>query len=349
MMSDTFTDYNPNMPEVQVIPDPDKAAARGVTITNIATTISAMVGSLQVGKFTDAEGRRNDVRVKLEDQFNQNVQDLNRIWLRNNRGEMIPLSDVMMTKKTSSLLTIGRWNRERAVTVSANLDQNKSQSDAMAFINQTAKELLPAGYHIVYSGSSQTSNESFNSLLVALVLGIFVAYMVLATQYNSFVHPFTVLLALPFSFIGAFFALAITNISLNIYSMIGILLLMGIVKKNSILIVDFTNHQREEGRSVTDALLHACPLRLRPILMTSIATVAAVIPAALALGPGAETTRPMAVVVIGGVTTSTILTLLVVPCAYSLMSKLERPKHQEELHQALAELGELKEKPHIPA
>jgi hydrophobe/amphiphile efflux-1 (HAE1) family protein len=345
LMTDAFTDYNPNMPEVQVIPDPDKAAARGVTITNIANTISAMVGSLQVGKYTDADGRRNDVRVKLEDQFNKNIQDLNRIWVRNNRGEMIPLADVMTTKKTASLLTIGRYNRERTVTLFANLAQNKSQSDAIDFVNKTAKEILPAGYHIVYSGSSQTSNESFDSLMLALILGIFVAYMVLATQYNSFVHPFTVLLALPFSFIGAFFALAIMNISLNIYSMIGILLLMGIVKKNSILIVDFTNHQREAGLNVTDALLHACPLRLRPILMTSIATVAAVVPAALALGPGAETTRPMAVVVIGGVITSTVLTLIVVPCAYSLMSRLESPRHEQELHKALEELGELKPKP----
>jgi hydrophobe/amphiphile efflux-1 (HAE1) family protein len=345
LMTDAFTDYNPNMPEVEVIPDADKAAARGVTIANIASTISAMVGSLQVGKYTDAEGRRNDVRVKLEDRFNQNVQDLNKIWVRNNRGEMIPLADVMTTKKTSSLLTIGRYNRERTVTLFANLEQGKSQSDAMKFIDNAAKEILPAGYHIVYSGSSQTSNESFESLMLALVLGIFVAYMVLATQYNSFVHPFTVLLALPFSFIGAFAALAMTDTSLNIYSMIGILLLMGIVKKNSILLVDFTNHQREAGLGVSDALLQACPLRLRPILMTSIATIAAVIPAAFAFGPGAETARPMAVVVIGGVLTSTVLTLLVVPCAYSLMSKLEGKRHEAELHQALSELGELKPPP----
>jgi len=348
LMTDIFTDYNPNMPEVQVIPDPDKASQRGVTIANIATTISAMVGSLKVNKYTDAAGRRNDVLVKLEDRFNRSIQDLNRIWLRNNRGEMVPLSQVMTTKKSASLLTIGRYGRERTVTLYANLAPNKSQADALDFVNKTAKEILPKGYHIVYSGSSQSSNEAFGSLMLALILGIFVAYMVLATQYNSFVHPFTVLMALPFSFIGAFFALAAMNISLNIYSMIGILLLMGIVKKNSILLVDFTNHQREEGKNVTDALLHACPLRLRPILMTSIATISAVIPAALALGPGSETTRPMAVVVIGGVVTSTVLTLIVVPCVYSLMSHLERPKHEQELHQALTELGELKEKPPIP-
>ncbi len=339
LMTDAYTDYNPNMPEVQVIPDQDKAAARGVTVENIASTIGAMVGSLQVGKYTDIAGRRNDVRVKLEDEFNQNIKDVSRIWIRNNRGEMIPMSEVMKTKNSASLLTIGRYNRERSVSLFANMAPNQSQGDATAFIDKTAKEILPEGYHLVYSGSTQTSNESFQSLILALVLGIFVAYMVLATQYNSFVHPIVVLLALPFSFIGAFGAMALTNTSLNIYSMIGILLLMGIVKKNSILLVDFTNHRREAGLGVREALLEACPLRLRPILMTSIATIAAVVPAALALGPGAETTRPMAVVVIGGVATSTFLTLLVVPCAYSLFSKLEGKKHQAEVDVAVHELA----------
>lgn len=339
LMTDAFTDYNPNMPEVKVIPNPDKASERGVTITNIASTIGAMVGSLQVGKYTDLAGRRNDVRIKLEDEYNKSVNDVSRIYVRNSVGEMILLSDVMKSEMGSSLLTIGRYNRERSVTLFANLAANKSQTTAIDFINQTAKEILPEGYHIVYSGSSQTSNESFDSLLTALVLGIFVAYMVLATQYNSFIHPVVVLLALPFSFIGAFGALAITNTSLNIYSLIGILLLMGIVKKNSILLVDFTNHRREAGLGVREALLEACPLRLRPILMTSIATIAAVIPAALALGPGAETTRPMAIVVIGGVTTSTFLTLLVVPCAYSLFARLEGKKHQAEIDDALNELA----------
>ena len=338
LLTDSFTDYNPNMPEVKVIPDQDRAAERGVTITNIASTIGAMVGSLQVGKYTDVSGRRNDVRVKLEDQFNHSIRDVSRIFVRNNRGEMIPLIDIMKSEVSSSLLTIGRYNRERSVSLFANLAPNQSQKDALNLIDQMAKEILPSGYHLVYSGSTQTSNETSESLILALILGIFVAYMVLATQYNSFIHPLVVLIALPFSFIGAFAALAISNTSLNIYSMIGILLLMGIVKKNSILIVDFTNQRRKLGLKVSEALLEACPLRLRPILMTSIATVAAVIPAAFAIGAGSETTRPMAIVVIGGVLTSTFLTLLVVPCAYSLFSKLEGKKHQQEVDDAFNQL-----------
>jgi HAE1 family hydrophobic/amphiphilic exporter-1 len=149
--------------------------------------------------------------------------------------------------------------------------------------------------------------------------------MVLASQFNSFIHPVTVLMALPFSFSGAFVGLAICHQSINMYSMIGFILLMGIVKKNSILLVDFTNQVRAEGLGVHQALLKACPVRLRPILMTSVATVAGALPEALSLGPGSETTIPMAISIIGGVIASTILTLFVIPCVYSLLVRFERP------------------------
>ncbi len=340
LTSDVDTDYNPNMPEARIIPDRAKAYSRGVTIGNIANTIGAMAGSLKVGRYTDASGHRDDVRLKLEDSYNQSPNDIKRIYVRNNRGEMIPLSDVVDVENKSSLLTISRYNRERAVTIFGNLAAGKSQKEVQSFIEKLGKEMLPVGYHIELSGNSQAFQESFQSLLVALILGIFVAYMVLGAQFNSFIHPFTVLLALPFSVTGAFLALRLTGMSLNIYSLIGILLLMGIVKKNSILLVDFTNIRRRAGLGVREALLEACPLRLRPILMTSVATVAAAIPAALAFGPGAETTRPMAVVVIGGVTTSTLLTLLVVPCAYHLLSRFESTKHEEGLTEALKELAQ---------
>lgn len=339
LMTDVDTDYNPNMPEIKIIPDRERAAIHGVTIDNIANTISALVGSLRIGKYTDDTGHRDDIRVKLLDQYNRTPEDITRIWLRNIQGEMIPLSKLVRLDQKPSLLTIGRYNRERAINVFANVAPGKSQTEALEFVEKESKSILPAGYHIVASGSSQTFRESFESLVIALVLGIFVAYMVLGAQFNSFLHPFTVLLALPFSVTGAFIALRLTGISLNLYSMIGLLLLMGIVKKNSILLVDFTNHRRQAGLKVREALLEACPLRLRPILMTSVATVAAAIPAACAFGAGSETTRPMAVVVIGGVTFSTLLTLIVVPCAYSLFSPLEGKKRHEELEAALKELA----------
>jgi HAE1 family hydrophobic/amphiphilic exporter-1 len=163
--------------------------------------------------------------------------------------------------------------------------------------------------------------------------------MVLASQFNSFIDPLSVLMALPFSISGALMALFITHHSINIYSVIGLILLMGIVKKNSILLVDFTNQVRERGESsVQKALLTACPIRLRPILMTSVATIAGAIPAALAFGPGAESRNPMAIAVIGGVIFSTLLTLYVVPCFYSVMSRYEgKKKHEKLLADALQE------------
>jgi hydrophobe/amphiphile efflux-1 (HAE1) family protein len=341
LVTDLDTDYKIGMPEMGVYPDPIKANSRGVTVTNIANTISASVGSLRVGKYTDDSGHRDDIRVKLLDRYNRQAEDINRIRVRNIHGEMVSLANVMNIKEKPSLLTITRYNRERAITIYANIATGKSQSDILNFIEKVSAKILPAGYQTVFSGSSQTFRESFESLGFALILGIIVAYMILGSQFKSFLHPIIILLALPFSVTGAFLAMRITGISMNIYSMIGLLLLMGIVKKNSILLVDFTNSRRAGGMKIREALMDACPVRLRPILMTSIATVAAAIPPAMALGTGSETIRPMAIVVIGGVIMSTLLTLFVVPCAYSLLSRFESKRHQKELREALKSLGEV--------
>jgi HAE1 family hydrophobic/amphiphilic exporter-1 len=194
---------------------------------------------------------------------------------------------------------------------------------------------------IEQSGSSKQFKESFQGLIFALVLGFLVAYMILASQFNSFIDPVTILLALPFSFSGAFVALLITGQTINIYSMIGILLLMGIVKKNSILLIEFTNIVRERNSSTADdALKEACPIRLRPILMTSLATMSAAIPSALATGAGSETVKPMAVTLIGGVLVSTLLTLYVVPVAYSLFDRFrKRDKAHERVKKAFLNVG----------
>ena len=295
---DVDTDYRTGMPEVRVLPDRAAAYAHGVSITSIGTVINAMVGGTRSGLFTDA-GRRYDVRVRAEPRYRLNAEDIKKFFVRNNRGEMVRLSEVVRVEQKPSLLSITRKDRERAIGIFANVAAGKSQAAVIDRIAKIAKEALPEGYRIVFSGSSKTFKESFQSLIFALWLGILVAYMVLGSQFNSFLHPFTVLLALPFSVSGAFMALWLTDTSINLYSMIGLILLMGIVKKNSILLVDFTNQRRLEGLGVREALLSACPVRLRPILMTSIATIAAAVPPALALGPGAEVRIPMAISVIG--------------------------------------------------
>ncbi len=193
----------------------------------------------------------------------------------------------------------------------------------MAIAQKLAQAALPPGYTYETWGNSQSFQQSIQSLIFALLLGILVSYMVLASQFNSFVHPIAVLMALPFSVSGALVALWLFRQSINIYSMIGLILLMGIVKKNSIMLVDFTNQVRSKGLDVKAALLHACPVRFRPIIMTSMAVVAGALPEAFSLGPGSETVVPMAVTIIGGVIASTALTLFVVPCVYSLLSHWE--------------------------
>ncbi|MDD4932169.1 MAG: efflux RND transporter permease subunit, partial [Methylacidiphilaceae bacterium] len=201
----------------------------------------------------------------------------------------------------------------------------KSQAAALAEARKIADRCVLRGYRVYWSGGAAAFEETFGSLEFALWVGIVIAYMVLASQFNSFVHPFTVLLALPFSLSGALLALWLTHQSINLYSMIGLVLLMGIAKKNSILLVEFTNQKRLlDGLPVREALLEAGPIRLRPILMTSVATLAAALPPALAIGPGSESRIPMAITILGGVTVSTFFTLLVVPAAYRVLARLER-------------------------
>ncbi|MEK6774906.1 MAG: efflux RND transporter permease subunit [Bdellovibrionota bacterium] len=320
-MTDVDTNYQDGMPEVQVIPDRVKARQYGVDVSEISQTVNVMMAGAIAGKYTN-NARRYDVRVGLPASGRTSVDTIKGLHVRNNRGELIPLSNVIRLDQKPSLQTITREGRQRALTVRANISPSSSQGEAIVAVKKIASEVLPMGYYATISGSAKTFEDSFSSLIFALMLGILVSYMVLASQFNSFIHPITILIALPFSVSGAFIALYLGGQTLNIYSMIGLILLMGIVKKNSILLVEFTNHVKEKGLSTEQALIEACPIRLRPILMTSIATVVGAIPPALAIGPGAESRIPMALAVIGGVIVSTVLTLFVVPCVYSLFDRM---------------------------
>ncbi|MBI4530871.1 MAG: efflux RND transporter permease subunit [Candidatus Latescibacteria bacterium] len=318
---DVDSDFEVGMPEVNVEPDRKRAADAGVDMAAIGRTVGALIGGVDVAKFKD-RGKRYDVRLRLVADQRTTPDDIGKLYVRNTRGDLIPVRDVARIDERPSLQVISRRDRQRAISVFANLTPEKAQAEALDQIQQIATEILPEGYRIALSGSSQAFQESFSSLLFALFLGIAVAYMILGSQFNHFAHPFTVLTALPFSFTGAILALWVTGNTLNIYSMIGIILLMGLVKKNSIILVDFTNQLRVEGKSQDEALLTACPIRLRPILMTSISTIVGAIPACLALGPGAETRIPMGITVIGGIIFSTALTLFVVPAVYTLLDDL---------------------------
>ena len=319
--TDVDSDYRVGMPEVRVIPDRNKAADLGITMADIGETINAAIGGTRVGKFKD-QGRRFDIRVRLLGQQRQWAEAIERLLVRTRSGSLVRLGDVVSIRQEPSLQAITRKDRQRAITIFANMAPGASQADAIESSLKIAGEVLPDGYRALPSGSSQTFQESFQSLGFAFLMGLVVAYMVLAAQFNAFSHPFTVLLALPFSVSGALLMLWATGQTLNVYSMLGIILLMGIAKKNSIMLVDFTNQIRERGIERHDALLQACPIRLRPILMTSISTIAGASPAALAFGPGAETQRPMALALVGGMMVSTLLTLFVVPAAYSVLDDI---------------------------
>lgn len=317
---DIDTDYRVGLPEVSVAPDREKAMALDVDVRTIATTVNALIGGQRVGKFKDG-GRRYDIRVRLLKDERLRPEDIANLYVKNRKGQQIALSEVTKVTVQPSLQSITRKQRQRAITVFANPAPGFSQAEGMAVVEREAGK-LDDNYTVVMSGGSQVFKEAFDSLIFAMLLGLFAAYMVLGSQFNSFIHPITVLMALPFSITGALFALWFSGGTINIYSMIGIILLLGIVKKNSILLVDYTNITRARGLSVRESLLHACPVRLRPILMTTFAMIAGAIPGALATGPGSELRAPMFLCIIGGLLVSTLLTLLVVPCFYSVVDQM---------------------------
>jgi hydrophobe/amphiphile efflux-1 (HAE1) family protein len=326
---DIDTDYRTGIPELVVSPKRNAMAARGVSVEAVGQVLSAAVGGVTQGRYT-ADGRRYDIRFKLPDEMMRSPKDISRLYVRNIAGNLVPLSDLVEIKEQSASQTITRVNRQRAVAVFGNLAPGASQAKVLERTEQIVKEILPAGYAYGFEGASAGLGEAFGSLFSALLIGILVAYLILAVQFNSYLHPISVLVALPFSATGAFLALWATGNSLNLFSFIGLIVLMGIAKKNSILLVEFTNQVRDldPKKSTFDALAEACPVRLRPILMTSAATVAAATPLVLGTGLGYETRTPMGLAIIGGTIISTILTLFVVPALYLLLGKIERPREE---------------------
>lgn len=339
LMVDVDSNYLLGMPEIAIVPNRIESALHGVSIDAIGQTVNALIGGVIVGQYPK-DGQRYDIRLQVEKE-KKPEEELKTLLVGNSRSNLIPITRMTEEKEQKSLQSISRKNRQRAITIYAALSPGVSQQSAMDLIGVKSKEILEPGYMIDQSGSSKAFQESFQSLIFALILGLVIAYMVLASQFNSFIDPISILLSLPFSFSGAFFALLMTGQSLNMYSGIGMLLLMGIVKKNSILLIEFTNTVRDRSKSSADnALIEACPIRLRPIIMTSFATIAAAIPSALATGPGSETVKPMAITLIGGVLVSTLLTLFVVPCAYSLFDRLrKRDTVREKTKQAFEAVG----------
>jgi multidrug efflux pump subunit AcrB len=325
LATDVDSDYQVGSPELEIMPDRDRANDLGIAVSDIANSVSALVGGVVIGQYSTG-GRRIDVNLRLQATQRARPEDLSLLRMRTSKGVLVPLSSVVLTKQVAELQAINHADRERAITITGNIAAGHAQGEVITYIN-TLSAGLPTGYHVVMSGASSSFSDSMNSLVFALIVGILVAYMVLASQFNSFLDPVTVLTILPLSLAGAMFAIAIAGKTLNIFSMIGLLLLMGIVKKNSIILVDYAKEIREhEGLDAKAAMLKAGPVRLRPILMTAVATMMAAVPSAMGIGPGKETRGPMADAVIGGLVLSTALSLLVVPAFYVVADRLRSKK-----------------------
>jgi len=322
VVADLESDYQLGMPELRVTPDRARAADLGVSMEDLGTTISALVGGARVGKFS-VDGRRVDVRVRLLADQRRRPEDLQGVYVRARSGALVPLSSLVTYEERAMLQSVTRKDRERAISLFGNPAPGFAQTDVNRELERIGKT-LPEGYRIVLGGGSAAMKESISGLGLAFVLGLVFAMMVLASQFNSVLHAIAVMSIMPLSFAGAVFALLWSGHSLNMFSGIGIVLLMGIVKKNSIILVDYAAELQRGGASALDAMLEAGRARLRPILMTSFATSAAAVPAALALGPGGEMRAPMAIAVLGGVLLATTLSLLFVPAFYVLTDTTRR-------------------------
>jgi HAE1 family hydrophobic/amphiphilic exporter-1 len=327
------TDLQLELPQYVLAPDRTRTQAFGLSAQDVAAALNMLTGGIDIAKYNDdpGDGQRYDVRVKAADGEFVQQGDLAKIYLRNRQGQLIRLDSVAAFREVLGPAVIGKFDLEYAatfynipaVTLGAAIDK----------VNEAAAA-LPPGYRVQFIGEAAELGKTERYVMFAFVVGSILLFMVLASQFNSFVQPLIIMLAVPLAIIGGIFALwvsqpiaqfatwlgaEVTPLTLNIFSMIGLVLLIGLVAKNSILLVDLTNQRRAEGLGIDAALRDACPTRMRPVLMTSATIVLALLPAALGFGSGSETNQPLAVAVIGGMITSTLLTLVVVPAAYSLV------------------------------
>jgi HAE1 family hydrophobic/amphiphilic exporter-1 len=300
---------------MRVVVNREKASRLGVSTAQIATTLRSLVDGNVATKLRQGE-KEIDIRVILPPEQKNNFQDISSLDISTTAGTAVPLKSIADFYEESGPTQISRNNRERAATITANV-VDRPLGDVVNDLNKKLAGFpFPPGYRIEYVGDVEMMGDMFKNMVLALVIGIIFIYIVLGSQFNSFLHPFTIMLALPLAVVGALLAEFLTGQSINMMAMVGVILLMGIVTKNSILLIDYTITLRKKGMQREEALLKAGPVRLRPILMTSAAMIMGMLPAALGLGEGAEWRQGMGITVIGGLITSTLLTLIVVPVTY---------------------------------
>ncbi len=314
-------DYKETKPQLDVQIDYDRAAELGVSISEVGRTLETMLGSRKVTTYIE-RGQEYNVILEGERSTQQTPTDIQNIYVRSSRSnELIPLSNVVKLAERADSGTLNRYNRVRAITLEANLEDNLALGDALTYLEKLVRENLPETAIIDYKGQSRDFKSSSSSILFAFFLGVIIVFLVLAAQFESWIHPFVIMLTVPLAMAGGLAGLYLTGGTLNIYSQVGLIALVGLAAKNGILIVEFSNQLRDEGMAFDEALIEASRVRLRPILMTGITTVAGAVPLMLSFGAGAETRMVIGVVVMAGVSVATIMTLFVVPVAYSMIAR----------------------------
>ena len=314
------TDLKLNKPELSVIVNRDKAMDTGVQIETVGRTLETMLGGRQVTRFK-REGEQYDVIVQVADIDRATPSDIRDIFVRARDGSMIPLANLLRVNETVSPRELNHFGQRRAVTLTANLTPGYAMGEALTFLEQTAGRVLPPGYAIDYAGQSREFKLSSSSLALTFILALAFIYLVLAAQFESFRDPFIIMLTVPLSMTGALLALLLSGGTLNVYSQIGLVTLVGLITKHGILIVEFANQLQERGSAIRQAVIEASVLRLRPILMTTGAMVLGTIPLALARGAGAESRQQIGWVIVGGLLLGTLFTLFVVPTVYTLLAR----------------------------
>lgn len=270
-------------------------------------------------------GREYDVMIQAEDADRVTPSDISNIFLRSSQGELVPISSLVKLKEYGAPPELRRIDRLPSVTLSGSLAPDYDMGSAIRYIEQTAAEVLPSEARLSYKGLAREFTETSGAIYLTFVLAFVIVFLVLAAQFESWIHPAIIMLSVPLAITGALISLLLTNNSLNIYSQIGMVMLLGLMAKNGILVVEFANQLRDQGKSVREAIIEGSVLRLRPILMTTISTVFGVLPLVLTSGAGAESRTAIGVVILGGLLFATILTLFIIPVLYNLLASFARP------------------------
>lgn len=331
------TDLRLNKPQLDLTIDRERAAGLGASLTDIGLTLETFLGGRVVTNFKRGT-KQYDVILQMKSSARATPDAIREIYIRGSGG-LVQLANVVRIDETLAPKELNHYNRVRSATLTANLRPGISLGQALDDLDRIAAEKLPAGMKREFGGQSLEYKTSSTSLYFMFLLAIIFIYLVLAAQFESFVHPFTILLSVPLAVFGALLTLFIFGQSLNIYSQIGLIMLVGLVTKNSILIVEFANQLRERGEEVLNAVIQAATIRLRPILMTSFATIFGVLPIAIGFGAGAESRRPLGLAVVGGMFFSTFLTLVLVPVLYTVLARFTRataPGHEHEEEKEIA-------------